>query len=157
MTDFHDYIDSLLRGELIESHIRYAADRESFTFPTARPQWAPPRHYKIELLIIDFTVDIKNAQVDAISKLKIKSTIKELSKVFLHAAELNITGVRDIDGNELEYDTRPDDESMTVFLEKKLKEGEIGLHLSNNLKISLKSQISIIVNPCGLLLSLKKI
>ncbi|MHA1929913.1 MAG: M1 family aminopeptidase [Candidatus Thorarchaeota archaeon] len=125
MTDFHDYIDSLLKGELIESHSRYAADRESFTFPTARPQWAPPRHYNIELLIIDFTVDIKNAQVDAISKLKIKSTVKELSKVFLHAAELNITGVRDIDGNELEYDTRPDDESMTVFLEKKLKEGEV--------------------------------
>jgi len=125
LTDFHDYLDSLLQGELIESESRYAAEREAFTFPTARPQWTPTRHYNIELLTIDMRFDIKKEQVDAISKLKIKSIVPKLSKIFLHAAELNITGIRNSNDEELDFDTRPEEESMTVFLKEAIMEGDV--------------------------------
>jgi len=122
MTDFHDYLETLMRGGIHEAEQLLSADREDFTFPTARPQWAPARHYDIEHLTIDWKMDLKGKRVDAISKLKIKSIAPELSKVFLHAAELNITGVRDSKGNELEYDLLPDEEAMIFYLSKPLKE-----------------------------------
>jgi len=122
MTDFHDYLEALMRGGIHEAEQLLSADREDFAFPTARPQWAPARHYDIEHLTIDWKMDLEGKRVDAISKLKIKSIAPELSKVFLHAAELNITGVRDSKGNELEYDLLPDEEAMIVYLSKPLKE-----------------------------------
>ncbi len=124
MTDFHDYLDSLMRGDSVEQKSVFASERESFTFPTARPQWTPPRHYKIDLLMMDWNVDIKNERVDAISKLKITAIVPEMTAVFLHAAELNITGISDSSGEELGYDTQPDEEKMIVYLSKALKQGE---------------------------------
>ena len=56
MTDFHDLLDALMRGISVEEKGFLAAERDDFTFPTARPQWAPPRHYKIDLLMMDWNV-----------------------------------------------------------------------------------------------------
>ena len=124
MTDFHDYLDALMRGDFVEEKNLLAAERDDFTFPTAKPQWTPPRHYNIDLLIVDWNMDIKNERVDAISKLKITSIVPELSKVFLHAAELNITGISDSSENQLEFNMDPDKESMIVYLSRSLKEGD---------------------------------
>ncbi|MFW9909163.1 MAG: M1 family aminopeptidase [Candidatus Thorarchaeota archaeon] len=123
MTDFHDYLDLLMRGEFVEEK-NILADRDEFTFPTAKPQWAPPRHYNIDLLIVDWNVDIANERVDAISRLRITAIVPNLSKVFLHAAELNITGVTGPSGDELEYEMYPDSQSMIVYLSNSLNEGE---------------------------------
>ncbi len=124
-TDYHDYLEALLQGGILEEKSSLSAEREDFTFPTAKPQWAPTRYYDIELLVIDWTVDIKKEQIDAISKLKIRSSVDALSDVFLHAAELNITGIRDSEGNELAYDLYPDEESMTVKLHEQLNKGDL--------------------------------
>ncbi len=124
MTDFHDYLDALMRGDFVEEKNLLAAEREEFTFPTARPQWAPPRYYNIDLLVVDWNVDIKNERVDAISRLKITTIAPEMDSVFLHAAELNISGITDSDGNQLEYNMDPDNESIMVYLSKGLKKGD---------------------------------
>lgn len=124
MADFHDYLGMLIQGDIHEAENLLMADREQFTFPTAKEQWAPPRHYNIEHLTVDWKMDLENERVDAISKLKISSIVSELTKVFLHAAELNISGIRDSAGNELLWDLRPDDEVLYVYLEKPLSEGE---------------------------------
>ncbi len=122
MTDFHDYLDSLIRGDFVEQKSLFAGNREPFTFPTARPQWAPPRHYNIDLLVIDWNVDIANERVDAISKLKITSIVPELSAVHLHALDLNISGVSDASGEPLDFDMDPDTETMVIHLSKILPE-----------------------------------
>ena len=124
MTDFHDYLESLMRGDFHRAERYLSIDREQFTFATARPQWAPPRHYDIERVIIDWKIDLEREHVDAISKLKIKSIVSELNQVVLHAAELNISGVRDSKENELEWDVRPEDETLVVYLADRLTEGQ---------------------------------
>lgn len=124
MTDFHDHLDSLMRGDAVEQKSIFAAERESFTFPTAQPQWAPPRHYNIDLLVVDWNVDIANERVDAISRLKLTSIIPELSKVFLHVLDLDISGICDSSGEELDFAIDPDSESMLVYLVKPLNEGD---------------------------------
>ncbi|MFW9849018.1 MAG: M1 family aminopeptidase [Candidatus Thorarchaeota archaeon] len=124
MTDFHDYLDALMRGDFVEEKNLLAAEREEFTFPTAKSQWTPPRHYNIDLLVVDWNVDIKNERVDAISRLKITAIAPKMDSVFLHAAELNITGITDSEGNQLEYNMDPDNESMMVYLSKGLKKDE---------------------------------
>lgn len=123
MTDFHDYLDSLMRDSSVEQKSVFAAEREAFTFPTARPQWTPPRHYNIDLLVVDWNVDIANERIDAISKLKITSIVPNLTKVFLHALDLDISGIMDSSGEEVEYDENPDTESMIVYLSRPLEEG----------------------------------
>lgn len=124
MTDFHRYLESLIRGDICEEERELFAEREPFTFPTARPQWAPPRHYDVEHLVMDWRMDLEKEHVDAISKLRIKSIAHDLDQVVLHAAELNISGVRDSQDNELEWDLRPEDEQMIVRLNSHLSEGE---------------------------------
>ena len=69
MTDFHEYLEILIRDGIREAESFLAADRADFTFPTAKAQWAPPRHYNIQKLILDWKMDLKNEHVDATSKL----------------------------------------------------------------------------------------
>jgi aminopeptidase N len=123
LPDFHDYLESLMRGDMLEAE-SILMEREEFTFPTAKPQWAPPRDYNIEHLIMDWTVDLEEERVDAISKLKFSVITPEISKVFLHAAELNISSIRDSKDNELEWDMRPDEQVIFVYLVEPLKEGD---------------------------------
>ncbi len=123
MTDFHDLLESLMRGDSLEQKSVFASERESFTFPTARPQWTPPRHYNIDLLTIDWNVDIANERVDAISRLRITSIVPQLSKVFLHMLDLNISGITDSSGEEVDFDVDSDSESMMVYLSKPLDQG----------------------------------
>ena len=102
MTDFHDYLSALMRGDLREAEEMLLGGREQFTFATAKPQWAPPREYDIEHLKMDFRIDLKNEHVDAVSVLKIKCIAPKAERVFLHAAELDISSIKDSVGNELE-------------------------------------------------------
>lgn len=124
MTDFHRYLESLIRGDIREAESQLLAEREPFTFATARPQWAPPRHYEVEHLVMDWRMDLEREHVDAISKLRIRSIVPNLDQVVLHAAELNISGVRDSQDNELEWELRPEDEHLVVILSNHLSEGE---------------------------------
>ncbi len=124
MTDFHRYLESLIRGDIREAEMELLADREPFAFPTAHPQWAPPRHYDVEHLVIDWKMDLEREHVDAISKLRIKSIVPDLGQVVLHAAELNVSGVRDSQDNELEWELRAEDEHLVVLLTNHLSEGE---------------------------------
>ncbi|TXT57066.1 MAG: hypothetical protein BAJATHORv1_20666 [Candidatus Thorarchaeota archaeon] len=125
MTDFHKYLESLLRGDCQEEKYLLGADREPFTFPTAKAQWAPPRHYAIELLTIDWKMDLEEQKVDAISKLRIKSIVPELTKLQLHAAEIDISSITDSKGEPVAWDMRTEDESMWVYLKDPLKQGEV--------------------------------
>jgi aminopeptidase N len=111
-----------MRGDMLEAEHIFM-NREDFTFPTAKPQWAPPREYDIEHLTMDWTVDLDNERVDAISTLKIRVIIPESSRIFLHAAELNISSIRDSKGNELEWEEKPDEQNMFVYLTETLKQG----------------------------------
>ncbi|MFW9798071.1 MAG: M1 family aminopeptidase [Candidatus Thorarchaeota archaeon] len=124
MTDFHKYLEILIRDGIHEAESMLAADREDFTFPTAKPQWAPPRHYEIQNLTMDWRIDIKDEHVDAISKLKVVSIVPELKRVFLHAAELKIESITDEKGNRLTFEMMPDDQAMFVDLKFPLADGE---------------------------------
>ncbi len=124
MTDFHEHLAALTRGSLIEEKNVLTAEREAFTFPTARPQWAPPRYYDIDLLVVDWVVDIAGERVDAIARLKLTSIVPALSRVFLHTLDLDISGVTDSSGEQLEFDIDPDTESMFVYLVRALGKGE---------------------------------
>lgn len=124
MTDFHEYLKLLMRGSIREAEQALLDDREDFTFPTARPQWAPPRQYEINQLTMDWRVDLNKQYVDAISKLSIESIVEELDTLHLHAAELDITTIRDSNEEELEWELNPDDEGMIVYLKEPLEEGD---------------------------------
>ena len=121
MTDFHEYLEILMRDGIQEAENLYAADRSDFTFPTAKAQWAPPRHYNIQQLRIEWSMDLKNEYVDAVSKLKIESIVPELKKVFLHAMELKIMHITDTKGNQLSFEMMPDEQVMSVDLQTPLK------------------------------------
>jgi aminopeptidase N len=124
MTDFHDYLEILIRDGINEAESLFAVDREDFTFPTAKPQWAPPRHYNIRKLVMDWKMDIKNEHVDAISKLEIVSIVPELKRIFLHAMEMKIESITDKKGNKLTFEMMPDDQAMFVDLKSPLADGE---------------------------------
>lgn len=123
MTDFHEYLEILIRDGIHEAEKLLAADRAGFTFPTAKAQWAPPRHYNIHNLIIDWKMDLKNEHVDATSKLKIESIVPELKRIYLHAMELKIESVTDARGNKLVFEMMPDDQAMFVDLHTSLTQG----------------------------------
>ncbi len=123
MPDFHDFLELLIQGDLREAEM-FFMDREQFTFPTARPQWAPPRHYKVDHLKMVWKMDLEHEHVDATSSLSITSIVPELKTVFLHAAELEIHSIKDSKGNELEWDNRPEGEAIYVKLKHTLKEGK---------------------------------
>ncbi len=125
MTDFHDYLEILMRDGIQEAENLYSAERADFTFPTAKAQWAPPRHYNIQLLRIEWRIDLHNEHVDAVSKLTIESIVPELKRVFLHAMELKIENISDTKGNNLTFEMMPDEQTMFVELQTSLKEGEI--------------------------------
>ena len=125
MTDFHDYLEILIRDGIHEAESLLAGDRADFTFPTAKPQWAPPRHYNIQNLTMDWKMDIQNEHVDAISKLRIESIVPELKRVFLHAFELKIESIVDTKGNKLTFEMMPDDQVMYVDLQAPLSEGGV--------------------------------
>ena len=124
MTDFHDYLESLMREGIREAENLLAADRADFTFPTATQQWAPPRHYDIQHLKMDFKIDLENEHVDAISTLKLTSIVPELKRIFLHAMDLRFSSVKDFRGNTLDYEMVPDDQAMYINLAKVLREGD---------------------------------
>lgn len=126
VTDFHDYLESLIRDGICEAESLLAQDREEFTFPTAKAQWAPPRHYNVLHLKMDMKIDLVNEHVEAISKLKIESIVSELKRVFLHAMDLNIKSVTDSKGNTLSFELMPDDQAMVVDLKRPLNEGATG-------------------------------
>ena len=123
MTDFHEYLEILIRDGIHEAERLFAADRADFTFPTAKAQWAPPRHYNIQKLTMDWKMDLKNEHVDATSKLKIESIVPELKRVFLHAMELKIESITDIKGNKLVFEMMPDEQAMFVDLHTPLTQG----------------------------------
>ena len=122
MTDFHEYLEILIRDGIHEAESLLAADRADFAFPTAKAQWAPPRHYNIQNLVIDWKMDLKNEYVDATSKLKIESVVPELKRIFLHAMELKIESITDTKGNKLVFEMMPDEQAMFVDLQIPLKE-----------------------------------
>ncbi|MCF2137116.1 MAG: HEAT repeat domain-containing protein [Candidatus Thorarchaeota archaeon] len=124
MTDFHKYLEDLIRGVAHEAESKLAAEREAFTFPTARPQWAPPRPYDIEQLIMDWKMDLKGEHVDASSTLLLTVIAPILKRVVLHAADLDIKSVTDGDGQPLQWEMDPDTTTMTVYLEKEVEQGE---------------------------------
>ncbi|HDD67157.1 MAG TPA: hypothetical protein ENG31_00865 [Candidatus Thorarchaeota archaeon] len=124
VTDFHEYLESLMRGTAHELENIVAGERESFTFPTARPQWAPPRHYNIDHLLMDWRMDLANERVEALSQLRITSIVPKLRTVRLHMAELDIEFVKDADGHELRWDANPDETTMNVYLHAPLSQGE---------------------------------
>ena len=124
MTDFHDYLELLMREGIREAENLLADDRADFTFPTATPQWAPPRHYDIQHLKMDFRIDLKNEHVDAVSTLKLVSIVPELKRIFLHAMDLRFSSVKDSKGNTLDYEMVPDDQTMYINLDTTLKEGD---------------------------------
>ncbi|MHA1652508.1 MAG: M1 family aminopeptidase [Candidatus Thorarchaeota archaeon] len=125
VTDFHEYLESLMRGTAHELENIVAGERESFTFPTARPQWAPPRHYNIDHLLMDWRMDLANERVEALSRLRITSIVPKLRTVRLHMAELDIEFVKDADDHELRWDANPDETTMNVYLHAPLSQGEI--------------------------------
>ncbi len=124
MTDFHEYMERLLRGQEHEVENIYGAERESFTFPTAREQWAPQRYYDIERLSIDWRMDLEREHVDAISRLAIRSIVPQLSVVTVHAVELDIQSIQDSQGEELEWENRVDEEQLLIRLKRTLQMGE---------------------------------
>ncbi len=124
MTDFHDYLESLMLGNDHELANIRADERESFVFPTAKPQWAPSRHFDIVHLKLDWEIDIQDERVDAISTLRLRSIVPSLERVRLHAAELEIRSVQDSQGNELGWELRPDEQEILVYLQAGLGEGE---------------------------------
>lgn len=124
MTDFHEYLEVLMRDGIQEAERLFAVDRADFEFPTAKAQWAPPRHYNILKLIMDWKMDLKNEHVDATSKLNIESIVPELKRIFLHAMELQIKSVTDSKGNKLVFEMMPDEQAMFVDLHTPLNQGE---------------------------------
>ncbi|NWF94903.1 MAG: HEAT repeat domain-containing protein [Candidatus Thorarchaeota archaeon] len=124
MTDFHDYLEMLVRGQYHEAEKTSGAERDLFTFPTARPQWAPPRHYEIERLTIDWRMDLENERVDAVSRLRVHPIVPELSTVVLHAVELQVIGVQDSRGEALDWEMRPEEQLMSVRLNSPLAKGQ---------------------------------
>ncbi|TFG14365.1 hypothetical protein EU537_04070 [Candidatus Thorarchaeota archaeon] len=121
MPDFHDYLESLMRGDMAQAEYHLMADRESFTFPTAKPQWAPARQYDIKMLTIDWMVDIEHERVDAISKMEVSCIVPETNRMTFHAAGMDISGISDSNGNELGFDTYEPDNRLVVYLSKPLK------------------------------------
>jgi aminopeptidase N len=120
LTDFHDYLESLIRNGFFEAENTLLAERELFTFPTAKSQWAPPRHYNIMHLRVSWDMDLKNEHVNAVSVMKIESIIPGLRRVTLHSAELNIESVTDSSGNHLKFEMKPDEQAMYVDLKDSL-------------------------------------
>jgi len=124
MTDFHDYLEVLIRDGIQEAERLQSVERTDFEFPTAKPQWAPPRHYEIQNLSMKLKIDIRNEHVDAVSKLKIQSIVPELRRVYLHAMEMKIESIIDQNGNRLTFVMMPDDQAMYLDLENSLLEGD---------------------------------
>ncbi|RDE10881.1 MAG: hypothetical protein C4K48_12815 [Candidatus Thorarchaeota archaeon] len=125
MTDFHKYLESLMRDGIREAENMLMAEREGFTFPTAKPQWAPPRHYNILHLKLEWKMNLGNEHVDAVSSIRIESIAPELKRVFLHATELMIERVTDKEGNSLRFEMMPDEQTMSVDLVQTLNEREM--------------------------------
>ncbi len=147
MTDFHEYLEILIRDGIHEAESLLAADRADFTFPTAKAQWAPPRHYNIQNLMMDWKIDLKNEHVDATSKLKIESIVPELKRIFLHAMELKIESIVDTKGNKLLFEMMPDDQAMFVDLQAPLKEGA-GEELTFTYSVDHPRTGLFFTNPC---------
>lgn len=147
MTDFQEYLEILIRDGIREAESYLAADRADFTFPTAKAQWAPPRHYNIQKLIMDWKMDLKNEHVDATSKLKIESIVPELKRIFLHAMELKIESIADTKGNKLVFEMMPDEQAMVVNLHSSLKQGE-GDELTFTYTIDHPRSGLFFTNPC---------
>lgn len=124
MTDFHDYLESLIRNGIGEAETLLTQDRADFTFPTAKAQWAPPRHYNILHLKIDMKIDIAKEHADVSSTLKFESVVSNLDRLFLHAMDLHIKEITDSRGNTLSFELMPDDQAMFVNLNTPLKEEE---------------------------------
>ena len=124
MTDFHDYLESLIRDGIGEAEALLARDRADFTFPTAKAQWAPPRHYNISHLKVNMRLDIANEHAEAVSTLKVESIISDLDRLFLHAMDLDIKEITDSKGNTLSFELMPDDQAMHVNLKTPLNEGD---------------------------------
>jgi len=124
VTDFHEYLESLIGNGIQGAEALLHAEREEFAFPTAKPQWAPPRHYKILHLRMDWRIDLKNEHVDAVSSIRIESVVPELKRIFLHAAELKIASITDGKGNSLHFEMMPDEQAMFVDLVHDLNEKE---------------------------------
>ncbi len=123
MTDFHKYLEDLIRGLAHESENKISAEREDFTFPTAKPQWAPPRHYNIDMLTMDWRMDLENKRVDAVARLRLTSIAPEMEKIVLHAAELDIMSVKDGDGHDLRWEIDPESTTITIHPNDPVPEG----------------------------------
>jgi aminopeptidase N len=120
LTDFHEYLEALMRNSILEAENLLLTERGPFEFPTAKPQWAPPRHYKILHLRVSWDIDLRNEHVNAVSVMKIESIIPDLARVSLHSAELNIENVTDSSGNHLKFEMKPDEQIMYVELKDSL-------------------------------------
>jgi len=124
LTDFHDYLETLIRNGLDEAEALLARDRAEFTFPTAKAQWAPPRQYNVLHLKMDMKIDIIREHVDVVSTLRLESIVSDLKRIFLHAMDLAIEDISDSHGNTLSFEVMPDDQAMFVDLKNPLRERE---------------------------------
>lgn len=147
MTDFHEYLESLIRDGIQGAETLLYAEREEFAFPTAKPQWAPPRHYNILHLRMDWRIDLRNEHVDAVSSIRIESIVPELKRVFIHAAELKIASIIDGKGNSLHFEMMPDKQAMFVDLVSSLNEKE-SEDLTFNYSIDHPRTGLFFTNPC---------
>lgn len=134
MTDFHEYLETLLKGQFVEAEQNFAMERSDFTFPEAKNQWQPPRHFLIENLKMAWTVDFKQATIKAKNELSIISKISDLKVIKLHAADIEILEIKDQNKNKLSFEHDPENQSLFITLNKEICEGS-GVTLTFNYKV----------------------
>ncbi|NHJ85493.1 MAG: hypothetical protein FK734_08525 [Asgard group archaeon] len=123
MTNFQEYLELLQRGNFKEAENLYLiAEREDFTFPEAVDQWQPPRPYLIEHLAMNWIVDLEKTIIKASNEMTLTSKISALTKIELHAVNIDIKKIVDQDENELSYELDSDNHSLIIYLKEAICE-----------------------------------
>lgn len=123
MTDFHKYLETLLKGQFADAEQTFAMERSDFTFPEAENQWQPPRHFLIENLKMTWKVAFETSTITAKNELSIISKIANLKVVKLHAADIDILEIKDQNKNKLFFEHDPENQTLFVTLNEEVCEG----------------------------------
>ncbi len=123
MTDFHDYLETLLKGQYAEAEQTFAMERTDFTFPEAKDQWQPPRHFLIENLKMTWKVDFATSTITAKNELSLVSKITNLKVIKLHAAEIKILEIKDQNKNKLFFEHDSENHTLYITLNEETCEG----------------------------------
>jgi aminopeptidase N len=124
MTDFHNYLESLIRGDWFSSDYLFLASREDFCFPGDKQQWQPEKPYDIEHLLMDWQVSLEKQTIKAKNSLTIKSKVDNLNSIRLHAYNQQISSITIKKGEQLQFDHNPDEESLVIHFNKPLSKDE---------------------------------